>query len=243
MNKLILICTLFIAGLSNAQTVYLSEIKTKNDFRYPDNSINIPINYWRFDTCLYSPAKICKYNTSTAANIKIIQYQDYVRYIFARSNNSGYKSKHNDDSLTYYLYPGNNDSAYFVRKIWIDRGSDIKADIYQFRTDTFGLKVTDTIYFGDNHILHNVFGKTRPGKMPLRIFVLKSVDTNGSVMLHYWAENIGIVKLTDEKCWRYSFEMMDDRTKSIEKMFGKIMRLIKSKYEDPQWGSEPCHFE
>jgi hypothetical protein len=230
--------------LTKAQTVYLSEVKTKSDFRYSDTSINISINYWRFDTCLYLPNKICKYNTSTAANIKIFQTQDYTRFLFTHSNNSGYKSKHMNDSLTYYFFPKNIGAVFLVRKIWIDRGSDIKADIYKFKTDTFNLRVVDTLYFDNKHLIKKVFGKNEiGGRGQLKIFVLKSVDKNGSSMLHYWAESIGIIKLTDEKCWRYSFEMNDDRTKFIEKMFEKFMQIIKKKYKDPHWPSEPCYFE
>jgi len=62
-------------------------------------------------------------------------------------------------------------------------------------------------------------------------------------MLHYWVENIGIVKLTDEKCWRQSFEMNDNRTRPIEKLFEKIMIVIKGEYKDPYWTGEPCYFE
>jgi hypothetical protein len=244
MTRLFIILICSVATVTKAQTVYLSEIKTKNDFRYPDTSINIPINYWRFDTCLYLQNKICKYNTSTAANIKIIQTKDYTRYLFAKSNHSGYKSKHMNDSLTYYFFPTNIDTTFLIRKLWVDKGSDIKADIYIFKTDTFRLKITDTLYFYNKYLVNKIFGKNEIGnKGRLKILVFKSVDINGSVMLHYWVENIGIIKLTDEKCWRYSFEMKDNRTKSIEKMFEKLIQVIKVKYKDPRWPSEQCYFE
>jgi hypothetical protein len=149
-----------------------------------------------------------------------------------------------NDSLTYYFFPANIDTTYLVRKIWVDKGSDIKSDIYIFKIDTFKLKVTDTLYFHNKYLIKKIFGKNEIGNNEqLRIFVFKSVDINGSVMLHYWVENIGVIKLTDEKCWRYSFEMKDNRTKSIEKMFEKLMRVIKVRFKDPRWPSEPCYFE
>ncbi len=226
-----------------SQTSYLTDLKTKADFRYQDDFINISINYWRFDTCLYFK-KICKYNTSTAAGIKVYQSSDTVRFVFLRSNNSGYKSRHLNDSLTYYFFPDRINSSFLIRKIWIDKGSSVKDDFYIFKTDTFKLTVIDTLVIKSQQLIRKVFGMDVAKKTKeLRIFVLKSVDANGSIMLHYWTENIGIVKLADEKCWRYSFEMKDNRTKPIEKLFEKIMVVIKSKYKDPNWLSEPCYFE
>jgi hypothetical protein len=226
-----------------SQTSYLTDLKTKADFRYQGDFINISINYWRFDTCLYFK-KICKYNTSTAAGIKVYQNNDTVRFVFLRSNKSGYKSRHMNDSLTYYFFPGRINSTFLIRKIWIDKGSSVKDDFYIFKTDTFTLTVIDTLFFKNPQLIRRVFGQdAAKTKKKLRIFVFKSVDTNGSIMLHYWTENIGIVKLADEKCWRYSFEMKDKRTKTIEKLSENLMVVIKSKYKDPNWLSAPCYFE
>jgi hypothetical protein len=229
--------------ISISQTVYLTNIKTKGEYRHHDSSINISINYWRFDTCLYLN-RICKYNTSTAANIKVYQNNEYVKFLLLRSNNSGYKSKHKDDSLTYYFYSDKINSSYLIRKIWIEKGSSVKDDLYIFKNDTFKLTVIDTLVFKNQEQIRKVFGRDGAKKLKdLQIFVLKSVDANGSIMLHYWTENIGIIKLADEKCWRYSFEMKDNRTKPIEKLFERLMLVIKSKYNDPNWLSEPCYFE
>jgi hypothetical protein len=65
----------------------------------------------------------------------------------------------------------------------------------------------------------------------------------GSEMLHYWVENIGVIKLTDEKCWRYSFEMTGFENKQIKKMFTQIIKVIKAKYKDPAWLSDHCQVD
>ncbi|AEV99605.1 hypothetical protein A4D02_27585 [Niastella koreensis] len=149
-----------------------------------------------------------------------------------------------DDSMMYCFFPSKVNSSFLIRKIWIDKASSVKDDIYVFKTDTFSLKVIDTLFFSGSRLINKVFKTNKiKDKKQLRIFVFKSLDTNGSIMLHYWTENIGVIKLTDEKCWRYSFEMKDDRTKSIEKMLEELLALIKTTYKDPHWLSEPCYFE
>lgn len=93
-------------------------------------------------------------------------------------------------------------------------------------------------------MLKKVFGDQEIGALKsLKVYVLKSVDEFGSTMLHYWVERIGIIKLTDEKCWRYSFEMNDKRTSPIKKMFIELVKIIKKKYKDPYWISNPCGVE
>jgi hypothetical protein len=245
MKKLFLLACFLIcfSVIAVSQTVYLSDIKTKEDIRFEGDFASISIDYWWFDSCLYVK-RICKYNSSTAVRMKVYQDNDFVKLLYLRSNKSGYKSKHMDDSLTYYFYPGSSSMNYVARKIWIDKGSNIKDDIYIFKIDTLKLAVIDTLLLKNPGLIKKIFGRElAKTTKALRIFVLKSVDTNGSIMLHYWVENIGIVKLTDEKCWRYSFEMSDNRTRPIEKLFEKIMLVIKGKYKDPYWTGEPCYFE
>lgn len=230
-----LIGLIFFTASSEAQSRYLSDIATKADIRKINGYIVIGVNYWRYDTCLYSK-QMCKYNTSTGFNVKVYSNNENVVCEFLRGNNSGYQSKNPYDTLKYFFAPQNINTSKFVRELLIK-------DRY-LRTDTFNLKVVDTLQFDNYSLIKKVFGKSEVEKQKaLKIYVLKSVDSVGSVMLHYWVDRIGIVKLTDEKCWRYSFEMKEDRTKSMEKMFSQLMQVIKTKYKDPYWLSEPCSVE
>lgn len=232
----ILIGLIFFGVLVKAQTKYFSDIVIdENDIKYGGGYATIPFNYWRYDTCLYSK-KMCKYNSSTAASVKVSKSEKLIVYEFLRGNNSGYQSKNPYDTFKYYFAPQNINTSKFVRELLI-KGRYL-------RTDTFNLTVVDTLQFDNYSLIKKVFGKSEVEKQKaLKIYVLKSVDSVGSVMLHYWVDRIGIVKLTDEKCWRYSFEMREDRTKSMEKMFSQLMQVIKAKYKDPYWLSQPCSVE
>lgn len=102
----------------------------------------------------------------------------------------------------------------------------------------------DTLIFSRPVLIRNAFGKSEAeSQKSLKIYVLKSVVEFGSNMLNYWVERIGVIKITDEKCWRYSYEMDDDSTKSIQKLFVKLVKIIKQKYKDPYWLSESCGIE
>jgi hypothetical protein len=221
--------------LSKGQ-VYLSDIPTKNDNRTSNNYLIIPFNYWRYDTCLYNTKVICKYNHGTAADVKINNNGSVVSYEFLRGNNSGYQSKHPYDTFRYTFGSQDINTSLFVRTLLI-------RDVY-IRTDTFKLTAIDTLLFDNYRLLKKIFGKSELDQQrALKIYVLKSVDRVGSTMLHYWVQRIGIIKLTDEKCWRYSFEMKDNRTAAIEKMFSQLLQTIKTKYKDPYWLSVPCTVE
>jgi hypothetical protein len=222
--------------LTKGQRIYLSDIPTKSDNRNSNGYLTVPFNYWRYDTCLYNKKSLCKYNHSTAADVKVYQSNGNLNYEFLRGNNSGYQSKNPYDTFKYVFITQNPGTTIFIRKLLIK-------DIY-VRVDTFHLTVLDTLIFTNPGLLKNVFGKSEIGKQnELKIFVLRSIDSAGSTMLHYWVEGIGIIKLTDEKCWRYSFEMRDNRTKTIVKMFARLIQVIKAKYKDPYWLSQPCSVE
>jgi hypothetical protein len=234
-NILILIVSFWITLFGEAQSKYLSDILTKADIRNNRDYLAIGINYWRYDTCMYSK-QMCKYNHSTAFDVKISHDNQKLICELLRSNNSGYQSKIPYDTFTYIFSPQGINGSKLVRKLLIKEK--------YVRTDTFILTAIDTLMFTNYSSIKNVFGKSQmPGQKTLKIYVLKSVDEFGSTILHYWVERIGIVKLTDEKCWRYSFEMSDDRTKAIGKMYAEIMKLIKAKYKDPYWLSDPCGVE
>lgn len=223
-----------------AQKIFLSDIKTKGEIRYSDDFATIPLNYWRFDSCLYGNS-MCRYNTSTAARINVQQTGNTVRWLFLKSNNSGYKSKHMDDSLTGVFFPTRMNNSFWSRKIYLDKGSNIKEDIYLFRTDTFQLTVIDSFVLSSS-LIKKVFGRLNQSSS-LHIYVLQSKDADGSDWLLFWTEQMGIVKMTNEKCWRYSFELNDTRTKATTKLFSQMMRLIKTRYKDPYWKGDPCSFE
>ncbi|MCR6718716.1 MAG: hypothetical protein NVV59_00120 [Chitinophagaceae bacterium] len=207
----------------------------KSDIRKGQAYIVMSANYWRYDTCLYSK-KMCKYNTSIGINAKVYSNSETVICELLQGNNSGYQSKNPYDTFKYSFVPENINKSQLVRNLLIK-------DKY-IRTDTFNLTVVDTLLFYNYSLIKKVFGKSETvNQKLLKIYVLKSVDGIGSVMLHYWVERIGIIKLTDEKCWRYSFEIKDDRTKPIKKMFAELTKIIKEKYKDPYWLSEPCSIE
>lgn len=219
-----------------AQSKYLSDITiTESDIKYGNGYTTMPFNYWRYDTCLYS-TQMCKYNSSTAASVKVRKEESSIVYEFLRSNSSGLNGISRYDTFQYTFIPQNVNSSRLVRKLLIKEKF--------IRTDTFQLTVEDTLWFKNSSAIKKVFGKSEAGNQKfLKIYVLKSVDDFGSKMYHYWVERIGVIKLTDEKCWRYSFEMKDDRTKSLEKMFTQLVKVIKTKYKDPYWLSQSCSFE
>lgn len=229
----LIIIIIILGGVlsSNAQLKYLSDILTKSDIRNNGGYLAIKVNYWRFDTCLYSN-QMCKYNTSTAFDVKMEHKNEQVICELLRGNNSGYKSRNPYDTLTYYMDFQKIQSSKLVRKLLIREK--------YLRIDTFNLVVVDTLMFSNYSLVKKTIGRIVGENKSLNVYVFKSSDEFGSIMLHYWVERIGIIKLTDEKCWRYSFEMRDNRTKSIEKMYEEILRFIKSKYKDPYWLSEPC---
>jgi hypothetical protein len=231
------ISLIFFTVSSNAQSGYLSDIiLTNDDIEHGKGYTTIPFNYWRYDTCLYNKKSICKYNQSTAAQVKVYQNSGTVIYEFLRGNNSGYQSKNPYDTLRYFFVQDNMNASRLVRELLIKEK--------YVKTDTFNLTVVDTLLFNNYSVIKKVFGKAAAEKQQsLKIYVLKSVDGTGSVMLHYWTERIGIIKLTDEKCWRYSFEMKGNRTRSIQKMFTQLIQVIHSKYKDPYWLSQPCSVE
>jgi hypothetical protein len=112
------------------------------------------------------------------------------------------------------------------------------------RTDSFFLALTDTLILKNRNVITNVFGKREAANLKsLQVFVLKSEDDYGSTMYHFWVTYMGVIKVADEKCWRYSFEMNDNRTKQIKKLFSKLYALIKKKYTDPYWVGNSCGFE
>lgn len=238
MRKIIftMTCLIGFAFSSKAQTKYFSDIVIDaDDIKNGHGYTSIPFNYWRYDTCLDSK-KMCRYNSSTAASVKIKRDESSIVYEFLQGNNSGYQSKNPYDTFKYVFVPENINKSQLVRNLLIK-------DKY-IRTDTFNLTVVDTLLFDNYKLIKKVFGKSEvENQKALKIYVLKSVDGVGSIMLHYWTERIGIIKLADEKCWRYSFEMKDNRTKSTEKMFTQLMQVIKGKYKDPYWLSYPCSFE
>ena len=230
-----IICSCFVQ-IANAQTKFLSDIIiTDFDSKYRNGYTAISFNYWRYDTCLYSK-QMCRYNTSTAAWVKVNTNDGSIGYEFLQSNNSGYQSKNPMDTFKYIFVPQNINASQLVRKLLIKEK--------YIRTDTFELTAIDTLLFSNYSLIRKVFGKSESANQRLlKVYVLKSVDEFGSMMLHYWVERIGIIKLTDKKCWRYSFEMKDRRTKPIEKMFAGLTKIIKEKYKDPYWLSEPCGIE
>ncbi len=218
--------------MSDAQSKYLSDIIiTQSDIQYGDGYTTISFNYWRYDTCLYSK-QLCKYNTSTAASVKVSRDEGHVEYEFLWKNDNGYPGHNLYDTFKYVIVPQSINASQFVRKLFIRN---------KYRMDTFDLMAIDTLLFSKALLIKKVFGKTEAANQKsLKIYVLKSVDDFGSTMLHYWVERIGIIKLTDEKCGRYSFEMEDERTKPVKRLFTDLIKVIKEKYKDPYWLSEPC---
>jgi len=224
---MVLFAVLFLIHSSKAQQTYLSDIVKPGEYR-SDQGLMMNIDYWYYDTCLYERPRICRENTSTGARIQVFDKGSKVIYRFITSNNSGYQSKTPDDSLTYTFIPYDIDRSTLRRKILINEK--------YYRTDTFHLSVIDTLFISDYRILKKAFGKDiLAGKRSLRIFVFKSMDSSNSLMLHFWVEQIGIVKLTDEKYWRCSFQMNDDKSETNEKLFAAVMKIIKTKYKDPRW--------
>ena len=237
MKKILLLSILESFGLmSGAQLRYLSDIViTQSDVQYGKGYTTMSFNYWRYDSCLYSK-QMCKYNSATAASVRVSQNENLIIYEFLRGNNSGYQSRNPYDSFKYVFVPQNINASKLVRKLLIK-------DKY-IRADTFALTAIDTLLFNNAPLVKKVFGKSETlDQTSLKIYVLKSIDEFGSTILHYWVERIGIIKIADEKCWRYSFEMNDNRTKSVKKLFEKLFKVIKAKYKDPYWLGEPCGVE
>lgn len=233
----LIISLAFTAQVSVAQSseYFIDVSNTKKGIKNSQGYTPVPINYWRHDTCVFSK-DICKYNSSTAGLVKVIKNENFIAFELLRGNNSGYQSKIPLDTFRYIFVKDNINQSLLIRKLLI-------RDKY-VRIDTFDLTVIDTIFFSNYSLIKNVFRKPDAIKRKtLKVYVLKSVDEFGSLMYHFWVEQIGIIKLTDEKCWRYSFEMKDDRSKSIRKMFVELIRIIKVKYKDPHWLSQPCGFE
>lgn len=200
----LIISLAFTAKVSVAQSEYFVDVSnTKEDIKNSQGYIPVPINYWRYDTCLYSK-NICKYNTSTAALVKTSKYENFITFEFLWGNNSGYQSKMPYDTFIYNIETKNINQSRLTRKLLIK-------DKY-VKIDTFDLTIIDTVFFSNYSLIKNVFGKQDAIKRkPLKIYVFKSVNEFGSLMHHFWVERIGIIKVTDEKCWRYSFEMKDDK--------------------------------
>lgn len=174
-------------------------------------------------------------DSSTAASVKISRDEGSLVYEFLRGNTNGYPGHNQYDTFKYVFIPQNIEASQLTRKLLIKD---------KYRTDTFRLTAIDTLLFNNYSLIKKVFGKSESANQhSLKVYVLKSVDEFGSIMLHYWVERIGIIKLTDEKCWRYSFEMKENRTKSIEKMFAGLIKMITEKYKNPYWLSEPCGVE
>ena len=234
-QKILLQVCLFFFFQCSGQSRYLSDIIiTDFDKKYGDGYAGISFNYWRYDTCLYSK-QMCKYNTSTAASVKVVNSKNVVTYEFLRRNVNGYPGHNQYDTFTYKFVSQDIQNFNLTRKLLIKD---------KYKVDTFSLLPIDTLFFRNSSLLKKVFGDQEIGALKsLKVYVLKSVDEFGSTMLHYWVERIGIIKLTDEKCWRYSCEMNDKRTSPIKKMFIELVKIIKKKYKDPYWISNPCGVE
>jgi len=218
-----------------AQSEFLSNISTKADVRINEGYIVVNANYWRYDTCLYSK-QMCKFNTSAGFNVRVSNEKEKVICELLRGNNSGYQSKNPYDTFVYTFFRQNINTSKLVRKTLIKEK--------YVRIDTLNLTPKDTLLFTNHSLIKKVFGESEAkGQKSLSVYVLQSVDEFGSLTLHYWVERIGIVKVTDVKCWQYSFEMKDNRTKPIVRLFFQIMKLIKIKYKDPYWIGEPCSVE
>lgn len=234
----ILLITILLTGIFSSvksQSKYLSDIiKTDIDKQYSDGYTGIAFSYWRHDTCIYSN-QICKYNTSTAGSIKVEKKNGFVIYEFLRRNVNGYPGHNEYDTFKYFISEKNDGPSFLIRKLLIR---------YDYKTDSFKLMPVDTLYFNRRSIIKRVFGDSNASDLSsLKVFVFKSVDKYGSIALHFWVERVGIVKITEEKCWRYSFEIDDGRSKIISRFFAEIMRIIKTKYKDPYWLSQSCEIE
>jgi hypothetical protein len=224
-----------VVMIVKAQSKFLSDISTETDVRTNEGYIVLNVNYWRYDTCLYSK-QMCKFNTSAGVNVKVNNTKEKVVCELLMGNNSGYQSKNPYDTFVYTFFPQNLNASKFVRRILIKEK--------YARNDSFNLTPIDTFLFTNQALIKKVFGELEAkGQKSLRVYVLQSNDELGRLVLHYWVERIGIVKVTNEKCWQYSFEMKDNRTKSITRIFSEIMKLIKAKYKDPYWVGEPCSIE
>lgn len=222
--------------VSMAQSRFLSDIIiTPFDMQYRKGYTGMSINFWRYDTCLNS-LQMCKYNTATAVSVKVRPDSNLIILEILRGNNSVYQGKQSDDTAKYIFVPKNMNDSKFIRTLRIK-------DKY-WRTDTFNLAIVDSLVYENHSAIKKAFGKSEAGNQrTLKIHVLKSLDSSGSIMYHYWVERIGIIKLADKKCWRYSFEMNDDRNQAIKSLFTGLNKTIKIKYKDPYWLSQPCSFE
>jgi hypothetical protein len=231
-----------IAPSTNAQRFLSDIIISESDKKFGAGTTTIPINYWRFDTCLYGN-NMCRYNTSTAVRVKIIQYNSCVECNLSFSSQKLYENELADNIFHYFFFPAAKNKSFLIRKLHLEQKlNDSWTTV--LRTDSFFLMVIDSLLLDKAGIIRKAFGKNESeNQRTLKIYVLKSVDSSGSRMLHFWVERMGIIKLTDEKCWRYSFEMKDARTKKIKMLFEHIYSVIKKKYKDPYWLGEPCYFE
>ncbi|MBW4891340.1 hypothetical protein KXQ82_16550 [Mucilaginibacter sp. HMF5004] len=225
---LLLFFVTYLGLASKAQQKYLCDIVFNHEYRNSEG-LMMNIDYWYFGPDIFDQTRISKEYTSAGARIKVFnQNSAKVTYQLLTGNQSGYKSQNPNDSLIYVFDKQNIDESTLRRKILINEK--------YYRADTFYLKVIDTLLLNNYRLSKRVFGKDiLKDKKSLKIYVLKSIDSSNSLMLHFWVEQIGVVKLTNEKYWRCSFEMKDTRTKDSEKLFSAIMNVIKSKYKDPNW--------
>jgi len=218
---------------------YLSDIILKpQDSAKMNGYSRFGVNYWRHDEDIFNPKKTVRYNTATAFHFRIVVKGDGIVNEILRQNYTAPYGKMPKDSLRYVFNKASGDSGFLVRKLLIKEK--------YVRIDTFLLRRVDSFEYRNARLISRVFGnENAAGQKSLKIYAYRSVDSLGGIMMHYWVERIGIIKLADERCWRYSFEIQDyDVLKEDnEKLFSQIYRIIKNKYKDPYWPGDPCYFE
>lgn len=226
---------------ANGQKKYLTDIiATEKDLQYKDGYTSVAFEYWRFDTCLFSNS-ICRYTTSTSARVKAYDSLDRSIYNFRNSSQLWYNGGFADNTFKYIFFRQSNRPSFCVRTLILEKKSGDKFVTYS-RTDTFRLKISDSLVFDNYKLIQNIFGEKEKQKS-LKIYVLKNIESPSSAMLHFWVERIGILKLSDSDCWRYSFEITDRRSKKIEKLLSELSKTVKRKYKDPHWTGDACDFQ
>ena len=242
LKKLVSLITIALYTLSSSHAqgcFYLSDIIFKpQDSAKMDGYSQFAVNYWRHDEDISNPKTTARYNTATAIHFRILANGDGIINEILRQNNTAPYGKMPKDSFRYVFNNASGDSGILIRKLLIREK--------YVRIDTFRLTKVDSFEYGNTRLISRVFGKENiAGQKSLKIYAYRSTDSLGGITMHYWVERIGIIKLADERCWRYSFEVeaYDVLKEDNEKLFSQIYKIIKSKYKDPYWPGDPCYFE
>jgi len=242
MKKSIALLLFLAAGSRGITQQYLYDrLMAEATKKLTDSTVNLSVEYWYYDTCLFSNG-ICRNTTSTAFRQQVLHYDSAIECRYFQSSQKWYKNAWADNEYR-YVYMEKESVFFLLRTLYIEYK---EADKWLSKPvkDTFFFTVADTLYYSNHRLFARLFGNVTADSIHrLPIFVLRCRDRFGSLQTHYWLDRVGIIKVTDEKCWRYSFELRNDLDKRIAALTNNVLLTIKKKYPDPYWEGAPCGIE